>query len=116
MGSYCLCKHPKESHSTSYINGKVIPYCIECEECTGFGVVAPRVPRALLLAAEPAEQWTAEELGLTTLLYAWDAALCQVCDWRTSAPNVLARADARCLQCGGRLEPVRIEVHSRESP
>jgi len=48
---------------------------------------------------------------IPTLLSADDAMRCPPCDWY-HGPAVRA-----CGQCGGgRLEPVRIEVHSRESP
>ena len=87
----CLCGHPESQHRARYINGRFIDPCLSCE-CSMFGAVEEQVGE------------------LSTLLYAWDAQLCTSCEWRTSS-DVKA-----CLQCGARLQPVRVEVRSRDSP
>lgn len=94
----CHCGHLESQHRARVVLGRYIDTCLVCD-CTDFGAV---------------DEWTVEDLGLTTLLYAWDAALCRLCEWRTSAPDLLARPDSRCLQCGAALTPVRLEMHSRE--
>lgn len=85
----CLCDHPEDDHRARPINGRWHDPCQRCE-CTVFQEVE-----------EPAEP-------PSTLIYAWDSWLCTSCEWRTSA-DVKA-----CLQCGSRLAPVRLEMHSRE--
>jgi len=89
----CLCDHPESQHRARPINGRWYDPCqVMVCECTVF----------------------VEAEASSTLLYAWNALLCEQCDFRTSAPDLLARPDFRCLQCGAELAPVRMEMHSRE--
>jgi hypothetical protein len=112
----CLCGHGLRDHSSTALGGRIVAFCKRCKECTGFGIIAPRPPHALLVEADaPTElgattagsNETAESVGAKrTLIIAWDTRWCPDCSSRYFAE------DAEC--CGAACMPVRLEMHSRE--
>jgi len=48
----CLCGHSLRAHRSKVFNGRVVPFCVLCAGCNGFGIIRPAVPRALLLEGE----------------------------------------------------------------
>lgn len=52
----CLCGHSLRAHRSKVFNGKVIPFCVRCEECNGFGIIAPAVPWSLLIDGEELDE------------------------------------------------------------
>jgi hypothetical protein len=106
----CTCGCPYSKHRPQIGRGVAVLACFRHDSCEGFtperteeeAVEVEPGPPALLLVDEPLD------LAPTSLIYAWNASMCTQCEWRTHA-DVKA-----CLQCGARLAPVRVEVHSRE--
>lgn len=52
----CLCGHGTKAHRAKVFNNRVYPFCVRCPECTGFGIIRPVIPRALLLEGEELDE------------------------------------------------------------
>jgi hypothetical protein len=114
----CLCGHPKRAHRSKVYGGRVVAFCERCEACSGFGIIDPDPPRALLMLdddgnVEPQGAATLDEV-VTVLagrsripLSAYDAWACLTCGSRRFEPSAC---------CGRPMVAVRVEIHAREVP
>ena len=106
----CTCGCAYRRHRPELGRGAVVLVCFRHDSCEGFtperieegaAEVEPGPP-ALLLVDEPLD------LTPTTLIQAWKSWWCERCGAMTW------RSDPVC--CRRPMTPVRIEMHSRESP
>jgi hypothetical protein len=86
----CLCGHPESQHRARMLHGHFIDRCLVCE-CVLFSAVD-----------EPLD------LTPTSLILAWDTRWCPSCSSRWMSETAVC--------CGKPCVPVRMEMHSRDSP